>query len=136
MRILLAGLIAALFLTSVATAEEWGAIAYSPGSGATGFSYNWPDEVDAEISALDGCARSDCVTAVNFTTVVALLRSAVPVDGAPTGAPVVPRPSARHWAAVRAMTMAVASAAGNAASRHEKTPAGRPGSRSMLQREC
>ena len=66
MNIFVAGFAAAVMLTGAAQAAEWGTIAYSPGSGATGFSYNWPNEVDAEITALDGCGRSDCVTAVNF----------------------------------------------------------------------
>jgi hypothetical protein len=45
-----------------------GAIAYSPSTNQAGFSYNWPNEVDAELTALGHCDRlaSDCETAITF----------------------------------------------------------------------
>ena len=64
-----AAVAAAVALTcGAASAAEWGAIAYSPSNGATGFSYNWPNEVDAELTALGNCDAhaSDCTTAVTF----------------------------------------------------------------------
>lgn len=61
-------LIGALMFMGGAQAAEWGTIAYSPSTGAMGYSNNWPNEVDAEITALNGCGKhaNDCETAVNF----------------------------------------------------------------------
>ena len=68
MKKIVAALAAMVMMTAPLAAAEWGTIAYSPGTGATGYSNNWPNEVDAEITALNGCGKhaSDCVTAVSF----------------------------------------------------------------------
>lgn len=67
-RLAVAVVAAVLLAAGAVQAAEWGTIAYSPSTGATGYSHNWPNEVDAEITALNGCGRhaNDCVTAVNF----------------------------------------------------------------------
>jgi hypothetical protein len=68
MKLKTAAVVAALMLTGTTMAAEWGTIAYSPATGATGFSYNWPNEVDAELTALGKCEANanDCTTAVSF----------------------------------------------------------------------
>lgn len=65
----LAGLVvASALLASTGAQAAWGAIAYSKATGATGWSHSAVNEVDAEITALDGCGdyADDCVTAVTF----------------------------------------------------------------------
>jgi serine/threonine-protein kinase len=68
MKLIVAALAGILMMAGQLAAAEWGAIAHSPGTGANGFSYNWPNEVDAELTALNGCDKhaNDCVTAVTF----------------------------------------------------------------------
>jgi serine/threonine-protein kinase len=64
----LAALAAAAFASAPAAAQGWGAIAVSPSTGATGYTWNNVNEVDAELRALDFCAQnaSDCESAVTF----------------------------------------------------------------------
>lgn len=68
MKMVVAMLAGIVMMTGPLSAAEWGAIAHSPGTGANGYSNNWPNEVDTEITALNGCSKhaSDCVTAVTF----------------------------------------------------------------------
>jgi Domain of unknown function (DUF4189) len=49
-------------------AAEWGTIAFSPSTWATGWTANKVNEVDAELGALNNCAQyaDDCITAINF----------------------------------------------------------------------
>lgn len=58
----------AMTAASASSAAEWGTIAYSPSTGAMGYSHNWPDEVDAELTALAKCEQyaDDCTTAISF----------------------------------------------------------------------
>lgn len=68
---LLAAVVAACLTaaaTGAARAAEWGTIAYSPSTGATGWTFNQVNEVDAELGALNNCSQhaDDCVTAINF----------------------------------------------------------------------
>jgi serine/threonine-protein kinase len=68
-RLGIAALCAALAIpTATAQAAEWGAIAYSPSTRATGWSYNHVNEVDAELTALGGCDThaGDCQSAITF----------------------------------------------------------------------
>lgn len=53
-------------LVGVAAADSFGAIAYSPGSGAYGYSYDYDTEYEAVMSALQSCGRNDCVSAITF----------------------------------------------------------------------
>lgn len=70
MRFLGLGLVlaATMLATPAVQAAEWGTIAYSPSTGAVGWSYNAVNEVDAEMAALERCLKhaEDCTTAVNF----------------------------------------------------------------------
>ncbi len=61
-------LVLATFRAGATTAAEWGTIAFSPSTHATGWSYNKVNEVDGELAALNACDRyaSDCITAINF----------------------------------------------------------------------
>lgn len=51
-----------------AFAQNWGAIAYSPTTGAAGWSSQHANEVDAELTALGFCDQNagDCVSAITF----------------------------------------------------------------------
>lgn len=51
---------------AVARADEWGAIAYSPSTGATGGARNYSTKTRAERVAVDTCGKSDCRVLVNF----------------------------------------------------------------------
>ncbi|UJW86937.1 DUF4189 domain-containing protein [Devosia sp. SL43] len=68
MKSTIAALTVLLMMVAPSMGAEWGTIAYSPGTGAMGYSNNWPNEVDAEITALNGCGKhaNDCETAVSF----------------------------------------------------------------------
>lgn len=68
MKSMIAGAIALLALTSGAQAQQWGAIAYSQSTGASGSSYGWGYQSDAEATAYEGCAdyANDCEIAVYF----------------------------------------------------------------------
>jgi len=61
-------LVAALLLLTTLTAQaaEWGSIAYSPSTGATGYSYNYDTRSTAGAWAMSYCNKSDCRVAVNF----------------------------------------------------------------------
>lgn len=63
-------MIAAALLLSVlaAQADEWGSIAYSPRTGATGYSYNYDTRSTAGAWAMSYCddSASDCRVVVNF----------------------------------------------------------------------
>jgi hypothetical protein len=52
--------VVALLLSSLALADNYGAIAYSPSTGATGTSWNCCDEGTAEQSAVGYCGQADC----------------------------------------------------------------------------
>ena len=61
--------VAALLLPNVvAQADEWGSIAYSPRTGATGYSYNYDTRSLAQGWAMSYCKEnaSDCRIVVNF----------------------------------------------------------------------
>jgi hypothetical protein len=55
-----------LMLPGAAFAEEWGAIAYSPRTGADGYSHNYDSKSQAQNAAMSDCNPSDCRIAVNF----------------------------------------------------------------------
>ena len=59
---------AVVLASSPAAAQHWGAIAFSPSTGATGYTWENVTEVDAELRALQFCEQnaSDCETAVTF----------------------------------------------------------------------
>jgi hypothetical protein len=61
-------LAAALFMSAPAFAQNWGAIAYSPTTHATGYTWDAVSEVDAELRALEFCDQNagDCVSAITF----------------------------------------------------------------------
>jgi serine/threonine-protein kinase len=63
-----ATLCAALFCAGSALADSFGAIAYSPSTGATGWSYDHGSRRDAERTARNNCDQSanDCRTAIWF----------------------------------------------------------------------
>jgi serine/threonine-protein kinase len=69
-KILAAGAVAGLMLASAgqAQAASWGAIYYSPGTGATGWSYGENSENAANRVAYDNCSDSadDCKYAIAF----------------------------------------------------------------------
>lgn len=59
--------VAAMLLTvTAAQADEWGAIAFSPNSGATGYSYNYDTRRIAEGWAMSYCDARDCRIVINF----------------------------------------------------------------------
>lgn len=64
----LAAFAALAFVSTPAMAQGWGAIAFSPSTGATGYTWNNVNEVDAELRALEFCDRnaSDCESAITF----------------------------------------------------------------------
>ncbi len=67
MRKLLLGLIAAVgvvFTSSLARADHYGAITYSPSTGQSGSSWSYCSRDEAEHSALAWCAAGDCRTLV------------------------------------------------------------------------
>ena len=59
---------AASFASAPAFADSWGAIAYSPTTHATGYTWDNVNEVDAEIRALQFCDENadDCISAITF----------------------------------------------------------------------
>jgi serine/threonine-protein kinase len=68
-RNLVVSIVAALLLMAApATAQSWGAIAYSPTTGAAGWSSDSVSEVEAEWTALGYCDQNagDCVSAITF----------------------------------------------------------------------
>lgn len=70
LRILPAAVCALALLAVPANAQQqsWGAIAYSPSTGATGWSYDAVNEVDAELRALGFCDENadDCESVITF----------------------------------------------------------------------
>lgn len=54
--------------SAMAQQQHWGTIAYSPSTGAMGYTWDHVNEVDAEMEALSRCLQyaEDCTTAVNF----------------------------------------------------------------------
>lgn len=65
-RLIVAGLVAAVMAAGSATqALAWGCTAVAS-DGAYGYSYNWPSEQDAELTALQECEKrattNDCNT--------------------------------------------------------------------------
>jgi hypothetical protein len=57
---------ALLLLTTAARADEWGSIAFSPSTGATGYSYNYDTRRVAGEWAMSYCDARDCRIVVNF----------------------------------------------------------------------
>jgi serine/threonine-protein kinase len=67
--VLAAGTIWAAGLAGAAMAKHYyGSIAFSPGTGSIGYSYDHPSKQSAINAALNGCYKyaDDCVTAINF----------------------------------------------------------------------
>lgn len=59
--------VAALLATITTTqAAEWGSIAFSPRTGATGYSHNYDTRSNAGAWAMSYCDASDCRIVVNF----------------------------------------------------------------------
>lgn len=73
-----------LFDASICSAAQYGAIAYSTKSGASGWAYNAPTRELAEQRAMDKCKSRDCKVAVWFFNNCGAL--AVGPDGALGGA--------------------------------------------------
>ena len=65
---IVAAAVAATFSTGTAMAAQFGAIAYSTGTGSHGFSYDYPSRRAAERAALGNCAAyaGDCQVVVYF----------------------------------------------------------------------
>ena len=59
-------LLAALLLTTATQAAEWGSIAFSPSTGATGYSYNYDTRRVSGEWAMSYCDANDCRIVVNF----------------------------------------------------------------------
>jgi serine/threonine-protein kinase len=59
---------AAFFMSAPVFAASWGAIAYSPSTRATGYSWDAVNVVDAETTALQYCDQNanDCISAITF----------------------------------------------------------------------
>ncbi|MCP2277603.1 DUF4189 domain-containing protein [Nocardia amikacinitolerans] len=51
---------------AAADQDKWGAIAYSPSTGATGGARNYSTKARAERAAVDTCDKSDCRVMLNF----------------------------------------------------------------------
>ncbi|MEV0249194.1 DUF4189 domain-containing protein [Nocardia sp. NPDC050712] len=51
---------------ATAKSDDWGAIAYSPSSGETGWGRNYSTKKRAERAALETCKKSDCKVLLNF----------------------------------------------------------------------
>jgi len=49
-----------------ASAQSYGAIAYSPGTGGYGYSYKYANRTEAESRAIKECGKSDCKVATWF----------------------------------------------------------------------
>jgi Domain of unknown function (DUF4189) len=66
--LVLAAFAALVFASSPVAAQGWGAIALSPSTGATGYTWDNVSEVDAELRALEFCDTnaSDCESVVTF----------------------------------------------------------------------
>jgi len=64
----LAAFVAMAFASAPAMAQGWGAIAFSPSTGATGYTWDNVNEVDAELRALQFCDQNagDCESAITF----------------------------------------------------------------------
>ncbi len=56
----------ALALAGPAAADNYGAIAYSPSTGANGYSYNYGSQGAAESSAMSRCNAMDCKIVIWF----------------------------------------------------------------------
>ncbi|MEV6277597.1 DUF4189 domain-containing protein [Nocardia sp. NPDC051832] len=70
-RVALSAAVTAAVLTVVAgpanaKSDEWGAIAYSPSTGETGWGRNYSTKQRAERAAIETCKKSDCKVALNF----------------------------------------------------------------------
>lgn len=61
-------IVLATLAPAVASADSFGAIAYSPATGATGWAHSFPNRSGAERMALGGCSKSarDCRVAIWF----------------------------------------------------------------------
>ncbi|MEU8896649.1 DUF4189 domain-containing protein [Nocardia sp. NPDC048505] len=61
-----AGLLTVTAATATAKSDEWGAIAYSPSTGETGWGRNYSTKKRAERAAIETCKKSDCEVLLNF----------------------------------------------------------------------
>lgn len=78
-KLLLAGLLAGLFVALVATtvfAGSYGAIAYSPSIGCHGYAYGYYSAQEAIAAAVGGCGRSDCESRASFSDACGALAKA------------------------------------------------------------
>jgi hypothetical protein len=67
-------------------AEQHGAIAYDRASGAFGYSFDFPGEREAAVSALQTCGTADCIVVVRFKSGCGALVDGPAGPAAATGA--------------------------------------------------